>query len=94
MQAAHLLDHASVEETHWWFVGRRKIIESFLKPVCVGLKSKKPRGNRSTFWMLVAAPRKPGNASQFGNAEGVDVSTEALEFCRRRGFAAGETRGG
>src|SRR6185436_10330581 len=31
-----------VEETHWWFVGRRKIIESFIERVCLALKSKVP----------------------------------------------------
>jgi len=76
-----------VEETHWWFVGRRKIIESFLKPVCVGLKSKKPA--RESLNILDVGCGTGANLemlSQFGNAEGVDVSTEALEFCRRRGL--------
>jgi len=80
-----------VEETHWWFVGRRKIIESFLEPVCAALKSKEP-------------PREPLNIldvgcgtganlemlSQFGLAEGVDVSDEALEFCRKKGLTVQE----
>jgi SAM-dependent methyltransferase len=76
-----------VEETHWWFVGRRKIIESFLERVCAGLKSKKTApaslnildvgcGTGANLEML----------SQFGNAQGVDVSAEALEFCRERGL--------
>jgi SAM-dependent methyltransferase len=76
-----------VEETHWWFVGRRKIIESFLKHVCVGLKSKETTpesldildvgcGTGANLEML----------AQFGNADGVDISEEALEFCRARGL--------
>lgn len=76
-----------VEETHWWFVGRRKIIESFLKRVCAGLQSKGPA--RESLNILDVGCGTGANLemlSQFGNAEGVDVSSEALEFCRQRGL--------
>jgi len=72
-----------VEGSHWWFVGRRRIIESFLGPICSNLKTKQPRildigcGTGANLEML----------SQFGTAEGVDVSVEALAFCRERGLA-------
>ena len=71
-----------VEGAHWWFVGRRRIIESFLERICPGLKSTQPRildigcGTGANLEML----------SQFGDAEGVDVSAEALAFCRERGL--------
>src|ERR1700694_2092977 len=74
-----------VEETHWWFVGRRKIIESFLKQVCIGLKSKEPA--RESLNILDVGCGTGANLemlSQFGNAAGVDVSVEALDFCRAR----------
>jgi SAM-dependent methyltransferase len=76
-----------VEETHWWFVGRRKIIESFLEPVCAGLKAKEP--GRAPLNILDVGCGTGANLemlSQFGKAEGVDVSAEALEFCRERGL--------
>src|SRR5882762_9723501 len=76
-----------VEETHWWFVGRRKIIESFLKRLCPGLKSKEPA--RESLNILDVGCGTGANLemlSQFGNAEGVDVSVEALDFCRARGL--------
>ncbi|MEP6718199.1 MAG: class I SAM-dependent methyltransferase [bacterium] len=76
-----------VEETHWWFVGRRKIIESFIERVCVALKSKVP--GRETPHILDVGCGTGANLemlSQFGNAEGVDISAEALEFCRVRGL--------
>jgi len=77
-----------VEGAHWWFVGRRRIIESFLAPLCSRLrgelKSDRPLkildvgcGTGANLEML----------SQFGDAEGVDVSAEALAFCRERGLA-------
>src|SRR5881394_2402904 len=70
-----------VEGSHWWFAGRRKIIESFLKDICNRLGTR-PRildvgcGTGANLEML----------QQFGEAEGVDVSPEALAFCRERGL--------
>src|SRR5437868_509199 len=72
-----------VEGKHWWFYGRRKIIESFVEKICREAAKNAPRildvgcGTGANLQML----------SQFGAAEGVDVSSEALEFCRARGLA-------
>ena len=73
--------------SHWWFVGRRKIIESFIERVCLALKSKVPV--REAPHILDVGCGTGANLemlAQFGNAEGVDVSAEALEFCRARGL--------
>src|SRR5688572_11334644 len=70
-----------VEESHWWHRGRRRIIESFVKEICKDFKHR-PR-------ILDVGCGTGGNLkllSQFGDAEGVDVSTDALEFCRQRGL--------
>ena len=71
-----------VEESHWWFVGRRKILSSFVERIVKNLPREQPRildvgcGTGANLEML----------SQFGSAEGVDVSAEALEFCQARGL--------
>lgn len=73
-----------VEDSHWWFVGRRAILESFLETIVQGLKSKaqSPKildvgcGTGANLEML----------TRFGLAEGVDVSDEALDFCRQKGL--------
>src|SRR5688500_1817334 len=73
-----------VEDTHWWFVGRRAILETFLKQIIEDPRSKieNPRildvgcGTGANLEML----------SQFGSADGVDVSDEALDFCRKKGL--------
>ena len=75
-----------VEETHWWFVGRRKIIASFLERVCLALKSKVPQREPHILDVGCGTGANLEMLSQFGNAEGVDVSAEALEFCRARGL--------
>src|SRR6266850_2699521 len=72
-----------VEEHHWWFIGRRRIIERFVAAVCREMGKRKPRildvgcGTGANLQML----------AQHGESEGVDVSSEALEFCRARGLA-------
>lgn len=71
-----------VEESHWWFVGRRTILSSFVERIVKALPNTHPRildvgcGTGANLEML----------SQFGSAEGVDVSAEALEFCQTRGL--------
>jgi SAM-dependent methyltransferase len=74
-----------VEGSHWWFVGRRRIIAGFLEQICAEFHEEgieRPRildvgcGTGANLELL----------AQFGDAEGVDVSDEALSFCRARGL--------
>jgi len=70
-----------VEGSHWWFVGRRRILSSFVGRIVRNLNPD-PRildvgcGTGANLEML----------AQFGEVEGVDVSTEALDFCQTRGL--------
>lgn len=73
-----------VEDSHWWFVGRRAILESFLSGIV-----EKIRGPHSELRILDVGCGTGANLemlSQFGSAEGVDVSEDALEFCRKKGL--------
>ena len=71
-----------VEQSHWWHTGRRKIIASFVEDICCRVTDRRPRildvgcGTGANLLML----------SQYGDAEGVDVSEDALSFCRERGL--------
>jgi SAM-dependent methyltransferase len=71
-----------VEQSHWWHIGRRKIIASFVEDICRRVTDRRPRildvgcGTGANLLML----------SKFGDAEGVDVSEDALAFCRERGL--------
>jgi SAM-dependent methyltransferase len=75
-----------VEDNHWWFVGRRAILEEFLNQIVNNPKSeiRNPKfldvgcGTGANLEML----------QKFGKAEGVDVSDDALEFCRKKGLTA------
>lgn len=70
------------EHKHWWFVGRRRIIAAFVASICRNLNVERPHildvgcGTGANLELL----------SEFGDAEGVDVSTQAIEFCRLRGL--------
>ncbi|HKG60335.1 MAG TPA: methyltransferase domain-containing protein [Pyrinomonadaceae bacterium] len=71
-----------VEQSHWWHIGRRQIIASFVEDICRRVTDRRPRildvgcGTGANLLML----------SQYGDAEGVDVSEDALAFCRERGL--------
>ena len=71
-----------VEQSHWWYIGRRKILASFVEDICRRVTDRRPRildvgcGTGANLLML----------SEYGDAEGVDISEDALAFCRERGL--------
>ena len=74
----------NVEDSHWWYVGRRQILESFLERITGEL-----RITNDELRILDVGCGTGGNLEmlkKFGAAEGVDVSDEALEFCRSKGL--------
>lgn len=73
-----------VEDSHWWFVGRRAILESFLHSISSRLKT--PDSRLSILDVGCGTGANLEMLAQFGDAEGVDVSDDALEFCRRKGL--------
>lgn len=70
----------SVQEQHWWYVARRNILERVLERVkSEGL----PPGVLYDLGCGVGANLPV--LEKFGPTQGVDMSPEAVEFCRRRG---------
>ena len=82
MQSHHYPILYQVEETHWWYVGRRRIIQRLVEKICTTLNNPNPRildvgcGTGANLKMLAA----------YGTAEGVDISPQAVDFCRERGL--------
>ncbi|NNE97816.1 MAG: class I SAM-dependent methyltransferase [Pyrinomonadaceae bacterium] len=77
-----------VEDSHWWFVGRRAILESFMERITNDLRLK-IQDSKSKAKILDVGCGTGANLemlASFGEAEGVDVSDEALEFCRGKGL--------
>lgn len=82
-----MMDHTypilfRVEQSHWWHIGRRRILEGFVEDICNRVTDRRARildvgcGTGANLIML----------SKYGDAEGVDVSEDALAFCRERGL--------
>jgi len=71
-----------VEQAHWWYTGRRKILAGFVEQICREVTDRRPRildvgcGTGANLLML----------AEYGDAEGVDISEDALAFCRERGL--------
>src|ERR1044072_9458772 len=71
-----------VEQSHWWHIGRRRILAGFVADICRAVTDRRARildvgsGPGANLLML----------SQYGDAECVDVSDDALAFCRERGL--------
>ena len=82
MQSHHYPILYQVEETHWWYLGRRRIIRSLVEKISTTLNNSNPRildvgcGTGANLKML----------ANCGRAEGVDISPQAVEFCRERGL--------
>ena len=82
MQAHHYPILYQVEETHWWYLGRRRIIQSLVEKICTTFDKQNPRildvgcGTGANLKMLAA----------HGRAEGVVFSQLAVDFCRERGL--------
>ena len=72
-------DFYDLEEKHWWFLGRRKIVLSMLNKYL-------PNGSQLRILDVGcgtgATLRK---LEEYGQATGVDISEEAVKFCKLRG---------
>ena len=91
-------EYYEIEDKHWWFVGRRAILGSFLKDIIHRLRSRSSIDGKTpviadtpdTLRILDVGCGTGANLEmllQYGSAEGVDVSDDALEFCEAKGLS-------
>lgn len=73
-----------IEHSHWWFCGRRRIIETFVGEAISNLNLKDGRARILDIGCGTGANLEV--LEKFGDTEGLDISEDALEFCRARGF--------
>ncbi len=79
MDASAYAKMFAIEESLWWYKGRRRI--------CFGLLDEFLGGQRDLEILDVGCGTGYNltHLSRYGRAHGVDMSPEALEFCRQRG---------
>jgi SAM-dependent methyltransferase len=67
------------EERQWWYAGQREVARALLEPASAGASARRllDAGCGTGFNLLALAP--------LGRALGIDLSPEAVRFCRERG---------
>ncbi len=71
-----------VEDTYWWFVGRRRILHTLIR----GALDRPGRTSRRIGDMGCGTGRNLMLLQEFGWAVGTDLSPPALNWCRQRGL--------
>lgn len=80
MDASYYATLDSVQENHWWYTARRTILERVLRDV---FDQGTPPGTLYDLGCGVGANLPV--LEKFGPTKGIDMSPDAIEFCRRRG---------
>lgn len=74
-----------LEEDYWWYRGLRVLVQELLA------RYAKPDGSSRILDAGCGTGKNLELVSQYGSAWGVDISEQAIEFCRRRGIPADRT---
>ena len=83
MRAQDYADLYALEESLWWFEGMREVTRALLDPVCAPGRARDVLdAGCGTGGMLTWLKRYAGG----GRVAGVDLSADALDFCRGRGL--------
>jgi SAM-dependent methyltransferase len=74
-----------LEEQHWWFVGRRRIVDSLLK-ARLGTKDSTGGAERRILDVGCGTGGMLPILSKYGRVTGIDSEPLALDYCRKRGI--------
>jgi SAM-dependent methyltransferase len=72
-----------VEDTYWWYVARRRLVDEMLATYFAPRKS---GGGRTILDIGCGTGANESVLAQFGSVVLVDMSLDALKFCRQRGL--------
>lgn len=72
-------DLYDLEDRHWWHIAKRKSVSTFIDQF---ITSKKPK----ILDIGCGTGRNIKELSKFGQVWGLDISSEALSFCKKRGI--------
>lgn len=71
---------AEIEREHWWYQGRRRVIERLLKPYL------EPSGARRVLSVGCGTGEELRFLARYGAVLGIDPNEDAIHFVRSRGF--------
>lgn len=74
-------EYYEVEDTHWWFLGRRRILETTLDRWLPSVEGRE----RRILDVGCGTGTMVARLARYGDAEGIDLDIEAIRFCRARG---------
>jgi SAM-dependent methyltransferase len=75
-------EYRQVEDVHWWFVGRRRILLQFLDRYI----GRNAGGGRRILDVGCGTGTMLGYLASYGKAQGVDIDEEAVGYCHERGL--------
>jgi SAM-dependent methyltransferase len=85
MKQAYEAQYHLLEETHWWFLGRRQIVRSLVHSSALQLKA-----DRHCHILEIGCSGGPLlkqlQADGYDQVTGIDISPDAIELCRQRGL--------
>lgn len=82
METTYYQEYFELEDTHWWFVGRRNILLRMLDRYF----GRSHDSSRRILDVGCGTGTMLGHLARYGTAEGVDSSEQAIAFCRARGL--------
>ncbi len=79
MDSLLLRQHLELEERHWWFVGRRRILMGLLE------RNLSPTGGLAILDAGCGGGATMERLRRYGRVQGMEISEEAVEYNRERG---------
>lgn len=77
-------EYARIQDLHWWFVGRRRIVSAILEAEL----GRDRRQGRRIVDIGCGTGTNLDMLSEFGQVEGLDTEPTAVQYCRRKGYRA------
>src|SRR5258708_747696 len=82
LKREYYAEYRQVEDVHWWFVGRRKILLQVLDRYL----GKSNADRRTILDVGCGTGTMLSYLAAYGNAQGIDVDEEAVGYCHERGL--------